>query len=270
MSTSSLQEDKPVATKQKMQQPKPSFFKKHGSKLIALSLWALLLGWYTWYYNTNNLTPAKALAEIADLLNSPYGPLIYIGIYAIRPLFFISAAALTIASGAIFGAGSPQSLLFAVLLTIVASNISSTVAYFVGRFFGAGVLENSDGNSGSIVQKYTDRMRDNSFETVLIMRFIFLPYDMVSYLAGILHIKYFPFILATALGSIPGTIAFVSFGASIDITDLLAGETPEFDPWVLAFGVVIFVVSIVISRIFKKREAKKETKMQDVESEVKV
>ena len=270
MSTSSLQDDKTITRKQETQPPKPSFFKKHGSKLVALGLWALLLGWYTWYYNTNNLTPATALAEIAELLSSPYGPLIYIVIYAIRPLFFLSAAALTISAGAIFGAGSLQNLIFAVLLTIVASNISSTVAYFVGRFFGTGVLDNPDSGNASVAQKYTDRMRDNSFETILIMRFIFLPYDLVSYLAGILHIKYFPFILATALGSIPGTIAFVSFGASVDITELLAGETPEFDPWVLAFGVVIFVVSIVISRIFKKREAKKEAKMQDVESEVKV
>ena len=260
MSTSPIQDNKPIASKRKTQQPKPSFFKKHGSKLVALALWALLLGWYTWYYNTNNLPPAKALAEIAELLNSPYGPLIYILIYAIRPLFFISAAALTISAGAIYGAGSPQNLLYAVLLTIVASNISSTVAYFIGRFFGTGVLDNSDSGNTSVVQKYTDRMRDNSFETILIMRFIFLPYDMVSYLAGILHIKYFPFIFATALDSIPGTIAFVSFGASINITDLLAGETPEFDPWVLAFGAVIFVVSLAISRIFKKRESQKEAK----------
>ena len=81
MSTSSLQDDKTLATKQETQQPKPSFFKKHGSKLVALGLWVLLLGTYTWYYNANDLTPAKALAEIAELLNSPYGPLIYIIIY---------------------------------------------------------------------------------------------------------------------------------------------------------------------------------------------
>lgn len=49
----------------------------------------------------------------------------------------------------------------------------------------------------------------NSFETVLIMRFIFLPYDLVNYLAGILRIDLKAFILATLLGSIPGTIAFV-------------------------------------------------------------
>jgi uncharacterized membrane protein YdjX (TVP38/TMEM64 family) len=97
-------------------------------------------------------------------------------------------------------------------------------------------------------------MRNNSFETVLIMRFIFLPYDLVNYLAGILRIDWKAFILATILGSIPGTIAFVSFGASIDIKELAAGKTPEFNPWVLGFGLVILLVSLAISRYFKKRE----------------
>jgi uncharacterized membrane protein YdjX (TVP38/TMEM64 family) len=98
-------------------------------------------------------------------------------------------------------------------------------------------------------------MRQNSFETILIMRFIFLPYDLVNYLAGILRIDWKAFILASLLGSIPGTIAFVSFGASIDIKELAMGKTPQFNPWVLVFGVVIFIASLAISRYFKKREA---------------
>jgi uncharacterized membrane protein YdjX (TVP38/TMEM64 family) len=94
-------------------------------------------------------------------------------------------------------------------------------------------------------------MRENSFETVMIMRFIFLPYDAVSYLAGFLRIKYLPFILATALGSIPGTMAFIGFGASIETFD---GVLPKLNPVTLGFSVAIFIVSIALSRIFKKRE----------------
>ena len=58
-------------------------------------------------------------------------------------------------------------------------------------------------------------MRDNSFETVLIMRFIFLPYDLMNYMAGFMRIHMRAFILATTLGSIPGTISFVLLGASV-------------------------------------------------------
>jgi len=86
----------------------------------------------------------------------------------------------------------------------------------------------------------------------MIMRFIFLPYDAVSYLAGFLKIHYWPFILATALGSIPGTIAFVGFGASIERFD---GAIPQLNPVTLGFSIAIFIVSIALSRIFKKRES---------------
>lgn len=233
----------------------PSFLQKHGQKLVAAAFWLLLVGGYGWYYRANELTTETALLQIINLLDSPLGPLLYILIYALRPLIFFSAAVLTIASGAIFGAGSILNLALAVLYTVIGSNLSATVAYTVGRFFGQGLLAEGDGENSGLLQRYADRMRQNSFETILVMRFIFLPYDLVNYLAGILRIDWKAFILASLLGSIPGTIAFVSFGASIDIKELAMGKTPQFNPWVLVFGVVIFIASLAISRYFKKREA---------------
>ena len=232
-----------------------SFLHKHGLKVVAALFWLLLVGGYFWYYRANGLTTGTALLQIVTLLDSPWGPLLYILIYALRPLIFFSAAVLTIASGAIFGAGSILNLALAVLYTVIGSNLSATVAYTVGRFFGQGLLPENQGESNGLMQRYADRLRHNSFETILIMRFIFLPYDLVNYLAGILRIDWKAFILASLLGSIPGTIAFVSFGASIDVKELVMGKTPEFNPWVLTFGVVIFIVSLAISRYFKKREA---------------
>lgn len=232
----------------------PSFLRKHGQKLAAALFWMLLIGGSTWYYQANGLTPDSALLRIVDLLTSPWGPLLYILSYALRPLLFFSAAVLTIASGAVFGAGSLVNLALAILYTTIGANASAMVAYGVGRFFGQGLLQgNGDANSG-LIQRYAERLRANSFETVLVMRFIFLPYDLVNYLAGILRIDWKSFILATILGSIPGTIAFVSFGASLDVKELAMGKTPEFNPWVLGFGLVILLVSLAISRYFKQRE----------------
>ena len=231
-----------------------SFLQQHGQKIVAALFWLILIGGYTYYYQTNHLTTETAILEIVDLLSSPWGPLIYIFIYTVRPLIFFSAAVLTIASGSIFGAGSYINLGLAVLYTVVGSNLSATVAYLVGHFFGEGLIKEAKEGDATVVQRYAERMRKNSFETILIMRFIFLPYDLVNYLAGILRINWKSFIFATILGSIPGTIAFVSFGASIDVKQLARGDTPEFDPWVLLFGGIILIVSILISRFFKRRE----------------
>ncbi len=223
---------------------KEGFLHKHGQKLIALVFWAVLLGFYQWYAYTNHLSPLQVVQNLLDFLTQGFwGPLIYILLYAIRPLILFPSTILTLAGGFVFGP------VLGVLYTIIASNISSTIAFFVGRFFGEGMLKD-DGSDG-LIQRYARRMRENSFETVMIMRFIFLPYDAVSYLAGFLRIKFWPFILATALGSIPGTIAFIGFGASIESFN---GTLPKLNPVTLGVSVVIFIISIALSRMFKKKE----------------
>lgn len=220
------------------------WLRQNAAKLTALTFWAALILGYQWYARANQLTPFQAVQSLLDFFaGSLWGPLIYILAYAIRPLILFPSTLLTLAGGFVFGP------LLGVLYTIVASNISSTIAFFVGRYFGEGLFKD-DGSSG-LIQRYARRMRENSFETVMVMRFIFLPYDAVSYLAGFLRIRYWPFILATALGSIPGTMAFIGFGASIERFD---GSLPSLNPVTLGFSILIFVASLALSRIFKKRE----------------
>jgi uncharacterized membrane protein YdjX (TVP38/TMEM64 family) len=232
-----------------------SFRQKNWQKLIALLFWGTLVGSYAWYYTSHNLTPLRAVQQIVDLLQTPYGPYLYILIYALRPLIFFSAIVLTVTAGAVFGAGSALNFVLAVGYTVVGSNISAMIAYVIGRYFGQGLLKEDQGNPSNLVQKYTSRLRRNSFETVMIMRFIFLPYDLVNYLCGFLRINWQSFLLATALGSIPGTIAFVAFGASVNLSQLETQGLPPPNLWVLGFGAVIMGVSIAISRYLKKREA---------------
>ena len=220
------------------------WLKQHGQKLVALFFWVGLIIGYQVYASANQLSPFQVIQRLLDFMNSGFwGPFVYVVLYAIRPLILFPSTVLTLAGGFVFGP------VLGVLYTILASNISSTIAYFVGYYFGQGLLKD-DGSDGTI-QRYARRMRENSFETVLVMRFIFLPYDAVSYLAGFLRIHYWPFILATALGSIPGTIAFIGFGASIERFD---GGVPSLNPVTLAISAGIFIISIALSRIFKKRE----------------
>lgn len=225
-----------------------SFLAKHGQKLAALTFWLVALGSYFWYARQNDLTPLEVINQLIQLLRtSSVGPLLYILVYVARPLFLFSAALLTISAGLLFGP------VWGMIYSIVGGNLSALVAYGIGRYFGKGLL---DGENEGIVQQYAGRMRDNPFESVLTMRFIFLPYDLVNYLAGFLDIDWKPFLLATFLGSIPGGLSFVLIGASIE------GETitgvPSVNPWTLVASLAIFVGSLGLSRYFKKREAQKE------------
>ncbi|MFV9507320.1 MAG: VTT domain-containing protein [Oscillochloridaceae bacterium umkhey_bin13] len=88
------------------------------------------------------------------------------------------------------------------------------------------------------------------------MRLIFLPYDLVNYLAGFLRVPYRPFILASILGSLPGTLTFVLAGASLAIDDIFAGNfsVAAINPWMLGLSAILFVGGIVVSWFLKRRE----------------
>jgi uncharacterized membrane protein YdjX (TVP38/TMEM64 family) len=253
MTTPSPNSDQALAQQISVEQSRmqeASFLSRNWQKLVAVAIWIALIGGLVAYINLNNLTIGQALRNVVELMQTPFGPLIYLLIYAVRPLAFFSATVLTLAAGAIFGP------VLGVIYTIVASNTSATVAYFLGRFLGTGVLDEEQ--STGIVQDYATRLRRNSFETILIMRFVFLPYDLVNYLAGFLRINYKAFILATILGSIPGTFTFILAGASVDINEVLMGRVDAsiFNPWSIAASLLLFVVSLALSRYFKRREAR--------------
>lgn len=214
-------------------------------KWIVLACWLLAFAAYQWYAWQHDLSPLDVVRRLIAFFGASfYGPLVFIAISILRPLVLFPATLLTIAAGFVFGP------ILGVILIVIGSNASALLAYAIGRFFGRGFL--AENGSAGIVQRYTTRLREHSFETIFIMRLIFLPYDLVNYLAGFLRIHWLPFLVATALGALPGTLAFTLFGASIERFD---GGIPALNPWVLAISVAIFLVSLGLSRLVKRRSA---------------
>lgn len=236
-----------VTQASEMEQPgeRPAFWRRHWQKLLVLAFWLIAIGGYQWFAWSRGLGPLEAMQRaVAFLSTSTLGPLLYIVLYTLRPLILFPATVVTIAAGVLFGP------VLGIAYTIIGSNLSAMVAYMIGRWFGAGLARSE--HAGSIVQRYADRLRTNSFATVLTMRFIFLPYDLVNYLCGFLRIDWKAYLLATILGSLPGTISIVLAGASLH-GDFSAG-LPDFDPRVFAVSAVVFVTSLLLSRLTKRRE----------------
>lgn len=242
-----------------MSVPFSSWFAKYGQKAVAGLVWTAVLGGLLLFMRFNQLTlPELFLVGLAWVQTNPLAPLIYIGIYALRSLTFFSSILLTLAGGFLFGP------VWGILYTVIGANLSATVAFLVGRYLGQGLLDS--GAASSWIQRYAHRMRKNSFEIVLIMRFLFLPYDLVNYLSGFLRIGYWPFLTATAVGSIPGTIAFVLMGASLSpaaLADMVqTGELPTLDWRLLLVSTVLFIVSIGLSQYIRRRESTAATVMK--------
>ena len=175
--------------------------------------------------------------------------MLYLAIYAVRPLALLSAAVLTVAAGALYGP------LLGLGLAVVAANASALVAYALGRALG-------DEIAGPALDRgrlaaWIERLRSRTFETVLTLRFLFVPYDAVNYLAGATRLRPAPFLIATALGSLPGTVTFVLFGAGLgDLAELSAGRAPAPDLRLLGASAALFVASLASARWLRRREAR--------------
>ncbi len=225
----------------------PKKFEFDTSKIIAAVSWALLFAGYWWYSEANGLTPMQTMQILVNFVaESPYGFPVYVLVYMVRPIFLFPATLVTMTATYLYG--PVQGIAYA----LVASNLSSMIAYLIGRFFGGGFLQNI--NEDNLVGKYASRLRKDGFQTTLILRFLFLPYDLVSYFSGFLHIDLRWFMLATVLGSIPGTISFGMLGASIEGD--FAAHTVSLDPLSLVISAVMFAVSIGLYRFVRYRESK--------------
>ncbi len=84
-------------------------------------------------------------------------------------------------------------------------------------------------------------------QTILLCRLLpFVPFDPVSYAAGLTSLRFWPFMLATGVGQLPATIVYSWAGS------LLAGDTSGRSPGFRCFFALAVVISIA-KNIYRER-----------------
>lgn len=222
----------------------------------AIIFWLVVLFLVRQYMQANDLTFGELTDQLAVLLTGTwYGPLLYIIIYIFRPLILFPASLLTLLGGSVFG------LFPGSLIVLVAGTLSSIIPYWAGVSLSRD--ESDTAQPEHRLQRFVTMLKDNPFQAVLIMRLLYLPYDAVSILAGSLRINFGVFLLATAIGNIGGTLAYVGLGSSIQ-GDISSGEI-SFDPNILLFSFVVLIIGLGVSRMINKSKIGQSTQ-QDTAS----
>lgn len=206
---------------------------------LALLLWLVVLATF-WLYVQRQEVGLVALFRdwLAFIRVGVAGPLLLLAIYLIRPLLLVPITLLTVASGFLFGA------VWGFLYALAATLLSSALAYAFGYYVA--------GDIPALGAAFTQRLRARAFETVLISRFLFLPGDLVNYAAGVLRISFWAFMLATAIGGVPGLLIGVLAGASIE--GEFGTEGVRINMWFLLASAGLFVSSLALSQILRRRQ----------------
>ncbi len=220
---------------------------KHAPKIIALFFWATIIYLFQQYRVDNGLSYQDILLQLLDFFTGTmYGPIVYMVLYAIRPIILFPATLLTALSGALFG------FWWGILYTVLGENASANFAYWIGRFFGKGLkLEDS------LIGNWVEALRRRPFASVLFMRLFYFPFDLTNIGSGVLKVRWVSYALATLIGIMPGLTTFVALGAALDIESFkMDGLTVHaFDPKFVALSIVIFIVSLGISKALKRWQA---------------
>lgn len=218
-------------------------------QLLAVAFWLGLVLLARQMMAVNELTPVELVEQFGRVLTGTwYGPLIYMAVYTLRPVTLFPASPLAVLAGSLWGLG------LGFVYGLLAGTLSAVIPYLAGRWLtlDAGATSDDSDKQG-VIQRIVRMIQTSPFQSVLMTRLLYFPYDTVSVVAGSLRVAFVPFFLATALGNVVGTFAFVGVGASLE-GDLVTGDV-SFNPLMLVISIGVLVASIVISRRLRARQA---------------
>jgi len=192
------------------------------------------------------------LQEFATWVDSlgPVGQLAYGSLYFLLELVSVPALPLTVTCGYLFG------VVRGALIVVLASNIASCCAFLTSRYaFRSFMIQKAkEYPKWRAMDKAVAR---EGFKFVLLLRLSpLLPFSISNYLFGLTSVEFVPYLLATALGMFPGTIAYLYAGAAVgQITDIqnLARGGAQVNPALLALSIAATVAVIYnIGRVASK------------------
>lgn len=221
--------------------------KKNIYRILAVLTWIILAIFVFKYLYSVDFNKNTIASNLSNIFSMKWGIPIFIAIYCLSAIVSIPATLISLVGGSIFG------FWIGLILTIVASNLSSVIAFY----FGKTIFENkTNGENNAGLRKL---IQDNPFNAVLTARLTFVPYNLVSYISGAMNISLWKFILATIIGSLPGSIAVVSFGASVHDLAMLGSFKISYE--YLGVSIFMIVVALGINALLKKKNQQKKFKL---------
>lgn len=143
------------------------------------------------------------------------GPVAFVLAYAALTVLLVPAAAASVVAGVLFGP------VWGTVLTLIGATAGATGAFALARHGGR---ERARRRFGDRVERVDGWLAGRGFGAVLVARLMpIVPFNAFNYAAGLTSIRTRDYVLGTAIGIVPGTIAFVALGDA-----LLAPGSPQF------------------------------------------
>lgn len=171
-----------------------------------------------------------------------WGPVVLVLAYSLRPMVpVLPPLPVAIAIGAAYG------LATGMVIVSLGATLAGCFAFSLARFIGRDFVESREG-SGKI-SEVKRRIESGGWASVMVARFLSVPWDVVSYASGVSRIRFVDFLIGTAIPAIPLSFIAVYFGSAFSTI-----QTPSdlLNPGPLS-ALAIFVAGITLPLLLKKR-----------------
>ena len=198
-------------------------------KLIAGALFGVL-ALLTWYLSTA-ITPQEIQTALEGL--GIWAPLAYMGLFVVLPAFFFPVAVLALAGGLLFG------LWKGAVYTFIGAVLNCSLMFWMSRHIGRSRIETLI--QSKLSPQWQNRLaklggRDGFLFLVILRLIPAVPYNLINYAFGLTGMPWGTYILASAIGIIPGTFAFINIGDKV-----LDVASPDF--WI-AIGLLVLLLVV--------------------------
>ena len=206
---------------------------------LAITLFIVSVSTLIYYFNNVSLEEIQYFIQGFGAI----APLVFILVCIVKPvLFFLPSAGLTIIAGLLFG---PY---WGTLCIVAGGAGSSAFAFHLARRVGRERIKRFIKNKNRLLN-IDMKMKNNGFKTVFMLRLFNVPWDIVSYSAGLSGIRFKDFYLGTLVLLPPISFVYTYFGSSVG--------NPLSAKFAISLGVIIVLggIPFLIRRV---KNAKKE------------
>ncbi len=182
------------------------------------------------------------LQENAD---SPWGLPATILVFVLAA--FIGAPQFVLIAAAVVAFGPSRGFAYAWIATLV----SASVNFWLGRSFGADMLKRYGGETANRLSQFVGR---NGFFAAMLVRIVpSAPFIVVNVAAGVSHMRFLSFLAGTGVGVIPKT-AFVAFAGS-GLVELITGGDWRVAAALIAVAALWLGVMLYARHMLRRRES---------------
>jgi|SRR5579859_6615922 len=169
-------------------------------RLILVLGLAMAIAWAV--LNRDRLDPGSLQAQIQSL--GLWAPLGFIALFALATLLFLPGAMFGLAGGALFGP------LWGSAWNLIGATLGATLAFLAARYVASDWVAR---RASRRLKELIEGVEAEGWRFVAFVRLVPLfPFNLLNYALGLTRIRLGPYVLASLLAMVPGTVAYTWLG----------------------------------------------------------